>query len=184
MVSKFFHFAVSRDSVLPSVYALQKYASDNEVYDLNYYLKSLSMRPKLNPYRSDLFETFTTDILESYDFLGISERMDESLVVLQLLLGLQTEDLLYLSTKTSGTYDYFPAKQICTVIPKATVDLEMKKWLYSEEFESYVLGDVLMYQAADKSLDRTIEMLGKDKVQRALVRLRWTNRPDRPSGEM
>jgi Sulfotransferase family len=35
-------------------------------------------------------------ILRGYDFVGVSERMDESLVALQLLLGLETSDMLHM----------------------------------------------------------------------------------------
>ena len=44
-------------------------------------------------------------ILDNYDFIGVTDRFDESLVVLQLLLGLETSDILYLSSKKSGNYD-------------------------------------------------------------------------------
>jgi hypothetical protein len=42
-----------------------------------------------------LHETYVQEILQGYDFLGVSERMDESLAVLQLLLGLETQDSLF-----------------------------------------------------------------------------------------
>jgi hypothetical protein len=35
-------------------------------------------------------------ILHGYDFVGVSERMDERLVALQLLLGLETSDILHM----------------------------------------------------------------------------------------
>jgi hypothetical protein len=41
----------------------------------------------------------------SYDFIAITERMDESAVELQMLLGLPLADVLYLNAKTSGGYE-------------------------------------------------------------------------------
>jgi hypothetical protein len=38
-------------------------------------------------------------LLSSYDFVGITERFDESVVAMQLLLGLRTSDVLYLKAK-------------------------------------------------------------------------------------
>jgi hypothetical protein len=176
LLSKFFHFAVSRDGVEPTLSGFQKYIRDNEVTDLAYYFKSLSMRSHLNPYRLDLFPMFLEQLLASYDFLGVSERMDESLVVLQLLLGLETQDILYLSTKTSGSYEFFPGQQRCVLIQKHKVTMEMKEWLYSEDFDYYLQADVLVYQAINASLDRTIHELGRDRVDKALQQLQWAQR--------
>jgi hypothetical protein len=176
IISKFFHFAVSRDGVKPTLPKFQKYVMDNEVTDQAYYFKSLSMRPKLNPYRLDLFPLFLEQLLASYDFLGVSERMDESLVVLQLLLGLETQDILYLSTKTSGSYEFFPQQQKCVLIQKSKVTPEMKEWFYSEDFDVFLQADVLVYKAANASLDRTIDSLGRDRVDKALKRLQWAQR--------
>ena len=50
-------------------------------------------------------QDFIDSLIPSYDFIGISERFDDSLVVLKLLLGLQTSDMLCVPTKTSGNYD-------------------------------------------------------------------------------
>ena len=43
-----------------------------------------------------------TAILEAYDFVGITEQFDESLVLLSRQLGVPLTDLLYLPTKVSG----------------------------------------------------------------------------------
>jgi hypothetical protein len=136
------------------------------------------MRPHLNPYRQDLFPLFLEQLLESYDFLGVSERMDESLVVLQLLLGLETQDILYLSTKTSGSYEFVPGQQKCVFIQTSHTQItpEMKESFYSEDFELFLQADVLVYQAINASLDRTIERLGRDRVDKALKRLQWAQR--------
>jgi Sulfotransferase family len=51
--------------------------------------------PSPSPPRAVSLKTIRT-ILRGYDFVGVSERMDESLVALQLLLGLETADILYM----------------------------------------------------------------------------------------
>ena len=177
MISKFFHFAVSRDGILPTVSNFQSYLHDNEVTDFAYYFKTLTLRPKLNPYRHDLYErVFLQDILDQYDFLGVTERMDESLVVLQLLLGLETYDILYLPAKLSGSYDYVPAQRRCIPIQKAVITHEMKEWLYSEDVEIFLAPDILVYRAANASLDRTIAELGQHRVDEALRKFRAAQR--------
>ena len=53
----------------------------------------------------DNSQDFIDSLIPSCDFIGISERFYESLVVLQLLLGLQTSDMLCAPANTSGKYD-------------------------------------------------------------------------------
>ena len=187
LISKFYHFYIGRgladtqgSKSMFKKYAkadlstFQKYVRDNEVYDYAYYFKSLSLRQHLNPYRSEMYTTFMDELLDRYNFLGISERMDESLVVLQLLLGLQTTDILYISTKTSGMYDYYPQKQQCIYIQKPNITDEMKEWLYSEEFENYMAPDILVYEAINKSLDLTIDnVIGRERFTKALQQFQY-----------
>jgi Sulfotransferase family len=51
--------------------------------------------PSPSPHPAVSVDTIRS-ILGGYDFVGVSERMDESLVALQLLLGLETEDVLHI----------------------------------------------------------------------------------------
>jgi hypothetical protein len=148
----------------------------NRAYDRQYYLKTLSLRD-INPRTDDIgMNQYVEEILLGFDFIGITERMDESLVVLQLLLHLETGDMLYLSAKESGSWEYFPLLRSCKYIMKYAVTPAMKDWFRSDEWYEYVRGDVLLYKAANKSLDRTIWKLGPDRVQRALLRFRWAQR--------
>ena len=55
LFSKFFHFSVSRLGVKPNLATFTKFINDNEINDYAYYLKSLSLRKKMNPYRTDLY---------------------------------------------------------------------------------------------------------------------------------
>lgn len=172
------------------------YILNMENADYGYYLKSLSLSWGINTYRTDLYKKYTKDILESYDFLGVVERWDESLAVLQLLLGLETRDMLYLptprATKKSGgggggekddndslyssDTDYYEHwNKQCRPIPATKVYLDMKQWFYSEEFEAFTEADVLVYRAVNRSLDLTIKSLGAEKVDRAVRQLQWAN---------
>ena len=44
-------------------------------------------------------------VFQEYDFIGVSERFDESLVAMQLLLGIDVGDILYISSNVHGGYD-------------------------------------------------------------------------------
>ena len=45
------------------------------------------------------------EILAEYDYIGITERMEESAVALAMLLDLPLGDVLYLNAKQNGGYD-------------------------------------------------------------------------------
>lgn len=171
LFSKFFHFEVSRRGVKPSLSTFEQFIGSNEVNDYAYYFKTLNVRRHMNPYRTDMYQTFVKELIDGHDFLGVMERFDESLAVLQLLLGLETQDMLYLSAKTHGTYERYSHK--CVKIQPTEVTQLMKEYVYTTSFEAFVEGDVLVYQAINKSLDMTIEQLGAEKVESTVKRLQW-----------
>ena len=163
-----------------------------ENQDYGYYMKSLPIREKLNPYKIELHDVYVKDILNSYEFLGIKERHYESLAVLQILLNLQIEDILYLqspnifSTTTAGGENSYAdpllsqtdiyeqwSKGECRGMPVPKVTHEMKQWFYSEEFERFVEADVLIYMAVNKSLDNTIGSLGRTRIDKSVKQIQW-----------
>eukprot|EP00980_Cylindrotheca_fusiformis_P010628 scaffold2366_cov115-Cylindrotheca_fusiformis.AAC.2 len=174
LFSKFYHFEVSRRGVEPTLNNFQKFIGNNEVNDYAYYLKSLSVRKHLNPYRTDMYEAFVQELINGYNFLGVMERFQESLAVLQLLLGLETQDMLYLSAKTQGSFERYNHK--CVKIQPTKITQPMKEYVYTSSFEAFVEGDVFVYQAINRSLDMTIEQLGKAKVESTVRRLQWAQR--------
>jgi hypothetical protein len=107
------------------------------------------------------------DILEQYDFLLVVERLDESLVALQLLLNLDPTDLLYVSgSKESG--GWAATKQKCHKLIPKFVSPAVKAFLESPEWLARNYGDFLLYHAANQSLDATIEHLGRHRFDEAL----------------
>jgi hypothetical protein len=109
-------------------------------------------------------------VIEQYDFMVVVERMDESLVVLQLLMGVNTGDILTLDSKVQGSYYYDDSR--CFKITEAHVSPRVKEYLSSDVWNAQNYGDFLLHAAASKSLDRTIEALGRDQVERGLVEYR------------
>jgi len=102
-------------------------------------------------------------ILHEYDFIGITERLDESLVVLQLILGLDKRDIVYMSAKTSGGYDEF-----CYYLKPPVVSQGMAQFFESDDWQKAIRNDVALYQAVNRSLDYTIDAIGRPKFDRAL----------------
>jgi len=107
-----------------------------------------------------------SNLLHHYDFIGLIERQEESLLVLKFLLGLQMEDILFLSSKQSGGFDDKGMKSIKNNKPSPVV----RKYL-NTRFKQQNMLDYQLYNAANRSLDATIEFLGLS-FQEELVRFR------------
>ncbi|KAG7345186.1 galactose-3-O-sulfotransferase [Nitzschia inconspicua] len=107
-----------------------------------------------------------SDILESYHFIGITERLDESLVALKIILNLNMEDVIVLSSKVSGSMDDGRYDGICHKIQKSYTTPEVDLYM-TEEFP---LGnyDFFLYAVANRSLDLTIEAFGRELFQKEM----------------
>ena len=101
--------------------------------------------------------------MKHYDFVGLAERFDESVVVLSMLLGVPLRDVLYLNSKRSGGYD-----GLCYKIQRANVTEVTERYLNSPEWKDYIAPELALYEAADASLDLTIDALGRERVQEQL----------------
>jgi hypothetical protein len=110
-------------------------------------------------------------VIEQYDFMVVVERMDESLVVLQMLLGVNAGDMLTLDSKVQGSY-YYTTSRGCIPLVKAHVSPRVKEYLLSDVWQAQNYGDYLLHAAASASLDKTIETLGRDRVEQGLTEFR------------
>jgi hypothetical protein len=111
-------------------------------------------------------------VMHNYDFLALTERLDESLVAIQLLLDLHTSDILSTSSKVGGGYYYHKRKNKCTPIQKSFRSPAVQAYLESDEWYAKNYGDYLLYAAANHSLDKTIERIGKTRFAKALQEYR------------
>lgn len=106
----------------------------------------------------------TDRIINGYDFLAVTERMEESLVVLAMLAQIPLTDVVIFSSKLAGGYDDGASRTGCTKI--------VKKWT-TPKIDEYILGDYrktnkddyYLYYAAQRSLDKTIDALGRQRVE-------------------
>jgi len=188
LVSKFYHYSNIGRKTLRGQTTLdrfQNFVFNSQPQDYGYYYRSLGVSRNFNPYNKE-HEKDTREVLESYDFLGVSERIDESLAVLKIILDLDIQDILYLPMESAGPkssnsdmidgfeIDYYEnwRGNECRPIPKSKITFEMKEWFYSEEFEALIEADVMFYKAVNASLDKTIAELGRDLVERTVRELR------------
>jgi hypothetical protein len=98
--------------------------------------------------------------------------MDETYVVLMMLLGLPMADILYVSAKKHGGFDDAGAIGTCTYIQPSFLSEGMQKFFANPSWKKRIENEVALYQAANRSLDMTIDRLGRDKVDEQLARFR------------
>lgn len=167
--SEFFHFEVSRAEVAPSDENFIHFLKSGKHSD-HHYLSWLSTGGyqfgRSDPVRC------SNDILSDYDFIGVTERLDESAVCLMMLLRLKLADILHLSSKNSGGYDDGAYRNRCVYIAPTVLSSGMNDYLGSKEWQNYVQPERALYQAANRSLDLTIERLGREEFQANLARYR------------
>mmetsp|Transcript_40787 Transcript_40787/g.49669 ORF Transcript_40787/g.49669 Transcript_40787/m.49669 type:complete len:434 (+) Transcript_40787:172-1473(+) len=146
----------------------QKWASFQSSYmslrDPEDLFVDLKDEEEINEWEKDIVK----EIIDEYDLMMVSERMDESLVVLQILLGLDSGDLLYLKSKVGGSQWLYDNQQNkCVKLEKTTLSEKVVDYLASEEWEKRISGDLLLYTAASRSLDATIAKIGRKKFKKA-----------------
>ena len=177
-ISSFFHFEVSRNKVEPTDWNFQAYLrTDTSLH--HHYLRTLSLKDYKNLDKDD-FDVVpaVNGVLAAYDFIAVTERMDESIVVLQLLLGLTTGDVLFFNAKNNGGFDDGSEKYGCVYIVPSFVSPGMKKYFETNPlWKRQSQADRLLYEAVNRSLDLTIEQtIGLERFESALQRFRHAQR--------
>ena len=167
-LSAYFFYQVSRRKKNATASSMMKYLQDVQFksFYVHYLaLKEMNTTTGTTVTSSSMVDTIY-DILHGYDFIAISERMEESLVVLSMLLHIPIAHVVLLSnSKVAGGYDGGRSQRFgCTPIqPKWTVPI----------IDDYLRDDFLvdnwdyvLYQAVNASLDHTIDtVLGRDHVE-------------------
>jgi hypothetical protein len=117
---------------------------------------------------------FANSILNDYNFIAVSERLEESAVVLMLLLDVPMADVLFLSAKGRGrNYDGGGLNGKCTYIWKSFVSHEMQRFFQSDQWKDQIRYDLALYQAANRSLDLTIDnVIGRSLFEMHLSKYR------------
>ncbi|CAB9519534.1 expressed unknown protein [Seminavis robusta] len=165
----------NQDTVLAYLQA-QKSGQFRYLHDQ--YIADENLQPDFQKWyqtNSHNLSTILQEMLQRYDFIALAERWQESLAVLTLLWNLRVEDVIVLSSKTKGGYDDGKFRKQCHKIPHASSLLSSS---YGEVQDYLQLShathnlDHALYAAANASLDRTIQSLGFEKVQRQLQRVK------------
>ncbi|GKY97321.1 hypothetical protein MPSEU_000690500 [Mayamaea pseudoterrestris] len=155
-LSHYFHFHVSRLHLQATDEEFVRFMRQHAEMLTSFQLKYLSLQNNItNPALA------MQDIFQQYNLVGVTERFDESVVVLQMLLNLTAMDVMYMSAKTSGSYDGGRLIKKCMRIQITIVTPAMATFMQSDEYTSMVHWDKVLHQLANIALDLRIEQLGK-----------------------
>lgn len=102
-------------------------------------------------------EELVRNLLQFYHFVAIAERMDESLVVMRMLFNLHHRDLIVMPSKVGVD------SKTCRPIERINFTEETNAFIQTNFTVDNI--DYLLYEAANLSLDATINMLGRQRVE-------------------
>lgn len=156
-----FGMRVNFGQLKPTTEVFVESLGEKQIFDANVEMKFLSPFVKPSAIEESDYENVVQDILNEYNFIGTYERLYESLVVLTMLLDIDVTDVLF---------DYLPSKiSRCGSLQKPSwVTPGMEDFLKAPFWQKREKGDYMLYDAIDKSLDLTIEKLGRENVQNKL----------------
>lgn len=174
-ISLFFHLRVGRKHDKPNLINFKKYLYKTFNKTTPPQVRFISHRLPLTSH--DIADEISKknvvqEIIDKYNFIGVTDRLDESLVALRLILGLDAGDILHVSAKISGGYDDGAGGNKCVKIPSsANLTEDIKTYVSSDvEFNEILSIPKLLYKAANKSLDLTIQnTIGQERFNKALM---------------
>ena len=136
---------------------------------LNFISKPVHQNYLVNYLRLKKFKTRREEIkhtVQNYDFIAVSERMAESVVVMSMIFKVPLADLIVLSSKVEG-YDDGTTSLGCVKLRRSWTTPKIMRYLASDFLQDN--HDIVLYQAVNASLDLTIDALGRDKVSAGVV---------------
>lgn len=169
MLSQFFHFEVGRHKKDP--YDEHFLQLTETWYWMQHYAGYASVQRRHVRYPRKRAQ----NLFQEYDFIAVTERFDESMVALAMILNRPVTDVLYFKAKGQGGYDdgggRGPVKQ-CTYIFPPFVSTTLEEYFRTDDWQDKVYWDHQVYMAANKSLDLTIQGLGEVRFQQQLLKYR------------
>jgi hypothetical protein len=170
-LSAYFFFKVSRKGITPNATDMIKGLKSSKNFQLNYIGRQKNNKLLYKPGKATTIQMteMISGVRDMYQFIAITERMDESLVVLKLLYGFDDSAMVVLSSKKSGGFDDGRSGGTCHAIQKAFTTPEVDSYVESKFRRGNY--DHFLYAVANRSLDLTIEALGRERVELEVQKL-------------
>ena len=154
-LSEFYHFMVSRKAISPT---------DENIID---YAKS-ECRNRLWEYHGFA----SPGSRKHYDFIALTERYTESVLILAYMLGVSIGDILYLPSKVSkeAHQDNIKGHQkFVPNIPLSQHSEKVQEFFNGEEFRHRNFHDFSVFEVANKEIDKKIDEIGRARFERKLA---------------
>jgi Galactose-3-O-sulfotransferase len=173
VISQFFYYLSEENPIEPTDANFEDYlqrGTQRGSLIKNHYLGQLSRTCLRNQTVADYGKSAQA-LFDDIQFIGITERMDESIVALSMILNVSLGDVLYLkNNKAAGDFSRHARRNICNYIIPSFVSPRMREYCASQEWQDMVYWDHLIYQVANRSLDLTIDALGRAEFNYKLER--------------
>lgn len=151
-LSEYYHFEVSRKGASADSNAISTMLmSMNGGKELKYVQTGREQDPEV--------------VVKEYDFVGITERMDESMLALKHVLRLPSLcDILYVSAKNSSgpAHTDDVGRVFVPHVPLSQQPHDVQQVAASRGFREKIAPDVRLYTAANAALDEQIRKIGAD----------------------
>jgi hypothetical protein len=173
VVSQFFYYLSEESYDEPTDDNFQAYLAtgmERGFLVRNHYVGQLS-RTCMREIDPVTYTPYAQAFFRDINFVGITERMDESIVALSMILNVSLADVLYLkNNKAAGDFSRHARRPKCNYILPSFVTPRMKEYFQSDAWQASVYWDHLVYTVANRSLDLTIDALGRETFARKLKR--------------
>eukprot|EP00984_Skeletonema_dohrnii_P026169 scaffold15472_cov138-Skeletonema_dohrnii-CCMP3373.AAC.2 len=163
-LSNYFYFSISRQNHTATEDGIMSVLKSSK--GQNYQSKYLDLPSQNNEQSS----SSTERIINGYDFVAVSDRMEESLVVLAMLAQIPLTDVVVFSSKIAGGYDGGNGRS-CVKLKNKWTTPKIDEYIHGD-YQKANKDDYLLYSAAQRSLDKTIDALGRHRVEENVKLLR------------
>jgi hypothetical protein len=170
-ISHYFFELVSRRGTMVTSDGMINYLEGSKNFQLDYIARMIhsgnlrySLKPTSLTTAEDIVEIIQRDVLDVYGFIALTERMEESLVLLKMILGVSLKDVIVLSSKVRGGLDDGRFERKCVRIVESYTTPEVEKYMQQQ----YPLGnyDFFLHAVVNRSLDMTIDSVGRGRFDR------------------
>jgi hypothetical protein len=170
-VARYFHHYVAGRQTSPNPMDMKRYVSRNGNKQTAYISLTPWEKKEDDPNQSQSSAVASAkEIVRDYDFIGLAEEPELSLVVFQLLFGLEARDILYVPSALAGSITYTTVKRTCVPTGPRFVYPDVKDFMHSDEWIRANAVDLALYEETRKSLEATIDhVLGRDTFEAALA---------------
>eukprot|EP00567_Pseudictyota_dubia_P005262 CAMPEP_0197463116 /NCGR_PEP_ID=MMETSP1175-20131217/60962_1 /TAXON_ID=1003142 /ORGANISM="Triceratium dubium, Strain CCMP147" /LENGTH=458 /DNA_ID=CAMNT_0042998795 /DNA_START=100 /DNA_END=1477 /DNA_ORIENTATION=+ len=170
-VAKYYHELAKVQDAQPSVNGMSTYVMKRD-NGQSKYIRTLSSFDDYGvKYGAYTARDIARAILTEYDFVGVVEDPERSLVCYRLLFGLPAKSILYNPSPLAGTISFRSGdKSSCQRVLPNEIYPEVRNIMAGSQWKEENAVDMALYEEAKRSLDATIDLvIGRDTFETALA---------------